>query len=121
MNARKINISDLKLAPDYLVELIKFVEDGIISNLAAKDVLTEMLNSQKRAKDVIVEKNLAQVSDTGELEKLCEEVIQENEKTVLSYKAGKENALMFLVGQVMKKSQGKANPKIVQEILRRRI
>ena len=70
-----------------------------------------------KQKDIIKEKGMAQVSDEGELQRFVQEVIKENEKSVQDYKNGKENAIMFLVGQVMKKSKGKANPKIVKEIL----
>ncbi|MDP2938994.1 MAG: Asp-tRNA(Asn)/Glu-tRNA(Gln) amidotransferase subunit GatB [Candidatus Omnitrophota bacterium] len=121
LNSRKLQIRELNLSPDDLVELIKFVDQGRISNLVAKEVLTQMLDNRKKASTIIQEKNLAQLSDVKELESFCEEVIKENPKSIQDFKSGKENALMFLVGCVMRKSQGKANPKIAAEILKRRL
>ena len=103
------------------MELISFVERHEISLLSAKSVLTEMIDTKKSAAKVISEKNLIQISDTGSLNNIMEEVIKENAKSVTDYKQGKGNALMFLVGQAMKKSEGRANPKIVQEMLKRRL
>ncbi len=121
LNSRKLEIRDLHLSAENLVELIKLVEDGKISNLKAKEALTIMLDTGKNAQDIIKEKGLAQVSDSGEIEAILLEVIRENEKSVQDFKLGKENALMHLVGQAMRKSQGKANPKMVAEILRRKL
>lgn len=121
LNSRKLEIKDLKLSAQDLAELIKFVEEGKISNLQAKEVLSLMLETNKNAKEIIAEKGFVQVSDTKELEIFCDDVIKQNAKSAEDFKNGKENALMFLVGQVMKKSHGKANPKIVGEILKRRL
>ena len=104
-----------------LLNLIRLVEESKISNLAAKSVFTESLSSKKTASLIIKEKDLFQISDSGSLEKFADEVISENIKSVQDFKAGKDNAIMFLVGQMMKKSKGKANPKTVQDILRRRL
>ncbi len=104
-----------------LLALIKSVEDGKISHLVAKSVLSESISSGKTASGIIREKNLFQISDTSSLDGFIEEAIKENPKSVSDYKAGKANALMFLVGQVMKKSQGKANPKVVQDLLKGRL
>jgi aspartyl-tRNA(Asn)/glutamyl-tRNA(Gln) amidotransferase subunit B len=115
------SISELKISATQLLGLIEAVESGTISNLTGKTVLGEMLASGKTCAQIVKEKNLAQVSDESSLSAEIEAVISENEKSVNDFKAGKENALMFLVGQVMKKSKGKANPKIVQDLLRRRL
>jgi aspartyl-tRNA(Asn)/glutamyl-tRNA(Gln) amidotransferase subunit B len=80
-----------------------------------------MFTTGLTAAEIISEKNLAQISDTHSLEIIVSEVIEENPKSVADYRSGKENAIMFLVGQVMKKSSGKANPKIAGELLRRRL
>ncbi len=120
-NNRGCNLSELKIAPDNLVKLIGFVEREEISNLSAKTVLTEMINSGNLAQSIIQEKNLIQISDSGSLEAIADEIIGANPKSAQDYQQGKANAIMFLVGQVMKKSGGKANPKIVQEILKRRL
>ncbi|MDD5476930.1 MAG: Asp-tRNA(Asn)/Glu-tRNA(Gln) amidotransferase subunit GatB [Candidatus Omnitrophica bacterium] len=105
-----------------LVELVELVEKKqIISNLTGKIVLEEMFATGNTARAIITEKNLAQISDTGSLEIIVQEVINENPKSVSDYSAGKTNALMFLVGQVMKKSAGKANPKVVTDLIKRRL
>ena len=120
-NLRKVKLSELNIDKDELISLIGFVEKADISNLSAKAVLTQMIDSGKSAQTLIKEGNLLQVSDTDELEKIIEVVIAENVKSVADFKAGKINALMFLVGQVMKKSSGKANPKVVSDLMRRRL
>jgi len=118
-NNRNCGISDLKVSPKDLIELVGFVERQEISNLSAKSVLTGMINTAKSAATIIKEKNLIQISDSDTLVAIAQEVIKENQKSVNDYKQGKASALMFLVGQVMKKSQGKANPKVVQDILKK--
>jgi aspartyl-tRNA(Asn)/glutamyl-tRNA(Gln) amidotransferase subunit B len=120
-NSRKLNLHELDINKTELINLIGFVEDGSISHLSAKLALTQMIDSQKPAAVIIKENNMLQISDSGELEQIISSVIQDNEKTVISFKAGKTNALMFLVGQVMKKSSGKANPKVVGELIKRRL
>jgi aspartyl-tRNA(Asn)/glutamyl-tRNA(Gln) amidotransferase subunit B len=117
------DISQINIPPENIAELIKLVEEKqVISNLTGKAVLEKMArNPEKSAAAIIQEDNLAQNSDEASLEKEVGAVIRENPKVVAEYKAGKENSIMFLVGQVMKKSQGKANPKVVQEILKRRL
>ncbi|MEW6171070.1 MAG: Asp-tRNA(Asn)/Glu-tRNA(Gln) amidotransferase subunit GatB [Candidatus Omnitrophota bacterium] len=121
MNNRNKNIGDLKLKEKDLVELISLVDEDKISGLLAKNILTDMLESGKTASIIVQEKNLLQISDTSSLEKIIEEVIAKNQLSVKDFKDGKNNAIMFLVGQVMKASSGKANPKIVQELLRKKI
>jgi len=120
-NSRGCFFSDLKVSSKELVKLVGFVEKQDISALSAKTVLTEMVSTGKTPELIIKEKNLSQVSDQSSLEVFIEEVINENPKSVKDYQQGKENALMFLVGQTMKKSKGKANPKVVRDILKRRI
>lgn len=121
MNARKKDIRTLGLAPEQLAVLIDMVEKGALSNLVAKEVLTKMLDRGRSAAEIVKEEGLAQVSSSEDLSVFVEEVIRENLKSVADFKAGKEGALMFLLGQVMKKSQGKANPKMVGEILREKL
>lgn len=122
-NNRDCGISDLNIPGERteLVKLVCYIEEGKISNLTGKAVLTESLASGVAASKIIQDKNLFQVSDSASLEKAADEVIAANQKSVNDYKQGKLNALMFLVGQMMKKMQGKANPKAVQEILKRRL
>lgn len=120
-NSRNCRMSELKVMPKDLIALISFVERGEISNLSAKIVLKEMIDTGLPPAVIIKNKNLIQISNIQALESNIEEVIKENLCSVQDYKAGKGNAIMFLVGQLMKKTAGRANPKLVQEILKRRL
>ena len=104
-----------------LAELVKVLDSGAINNNQAKEVLVEMFASAKSAKDVISEKGFEQISDTGAIEKIVDDVISSNEKQVEAYRGGNEKLFGFFVGQVMKASEGKANPKIVNDILKQRL
>ena len=119
---RNCEIHELKISTDHLIGLIELVEKKqVISNLTGKAVLEEMSKTGKAAQKIVEEKKLAQISDSGSLSIVIEEVIKENPKSVADFNVGKANALMFLVGQVMRKSSGKANPKVVQELLKERL
>ena len=106
LNNRKVSIGELKLTPKDLVALIAKVEDGVVSNLVGKEVLTFMLDEGKSADEIIKEKGLAQVSDDSALLVIIDEVIAQNPAVVEQIKSGKPNAAGFLVGQAMKKSGG---------------
>jgi aspartyl-tRNA(Asn)/glutamyl-tRNA(Gln) amidotransferase subunit B len=121
LNNRKTIIGELKISPAALVDLIKKVEEGIISNLAGKEVLTAMLDEGKSAQEIIKEKGLAQVSDDPSLLVIIDEVIAQHPAVVEQIKSGKPNAAGFLVGQAMKRSGGRANPKKLNELITRRI
>ena len=117
-----ITISQSGVNPGNFLELVNYVEKKqTISNLTGKSILEKMVNTKKTPKDIIYEENLAQISDESSLEKEIDAVIQANPKVVADVKSGKTNSIMFLIGAVMKKTQGKANPKVVQEILKRRL
>jgi aspartyl-tRNA(Asn)/glutamyl-tRNA(Gln) amidotransferase subunit B len=120
-NNRKCSISDLNIpgGQTELIKLVTSVEEGGISNLTAKAVLGESLDTAKIASQIILEKSLGQISDAESLNEIAQVVIQENAKSVADYKQGKTNAIMFLVGCMMKKSCGKVNPKAAQEILKK--
>lgn len=120
-NSRGGSITSLGFSPQQLTRLILKVEDGTISNLVAKAVLTEMIETHKDPEEIIRDKNLSQVSNIDQINGMIDEVISRNQKSVDDYKAGKENALMFLVGQVMKQSGGKANPKVVKNQIAERL
>lgn len=119
-NSGKTAAESLLTAED-LAELIKTVESGSINNNQAKEVLVEMFATGKTAPEVIREKGFEQVSDSDTIEKIVDEVIAANPGQVEAYRGGKEALYGFFVGQVMKASQGKANPKIVNEILRTKL
>ncbi|MBF0489883.1 MAG: Asp-tRNA(Asn)/Glu-tRNA(Gln) amidotransferase subunit GatB [Candidatus Omnitrophica bacterium] len=121
MKERKLSLTELKLTPSHLVELVKAVEEGVVSNLAGKEVLTAMLDSGKTAGEIIKEKGLAQVSDDSALLAIVDEIIKQNPTVVEQIKQGKPAAAGFLVGQAMKQSGGKANPKKLNELITQRI
>ena len=110
-------VADLKITPENYAELIAIVGEGKISSSGAQTVLKEMYATGGDPSQIIEAKNLIQMSDTGELEKIVDAVLAKNEKSVADYKAGKENALKFLVGQVMSATKGKANPTVASELL----
>jgi len=120
-NNRSKSLSELNISVDNLIELVGYLVRDEISNLTAKAVLTEILDTKKTANQIIKEKNLIQISNSDELKSIIDEVIKNNPKSVADFKAGKGNAVMFLVGQAMKRSSGKANPKAVQELLKERL
>ncbi len=104
-----------------LAALVKTLDSGSINNNQAKEVLVEMFASGKAAADVIKEKGFEQISDSGAIAGIVDEVIASNESQVAAYRGGNEKLFGFFVGQVMKASQGKANPKIVNELLREKL
>jgi aspartyl-tRNA(Asn)/glutamyl-tRNA(Gln) amidotransferase subunit B len=115
-------VSQLDIPVNDFIGLIRLVEeDKVISNLTGKMVLEKMVQTRKSPQQIIQEDNLAQISDEVSLQKDVDAVIRENMKVADDFKAGKESALMFLVGQVMKKTKGKANPKVVTDVLKRRL
>jgi len=114
-------LADLKFKPEALLELVNLVEAKTISSSAAQQVFAEMFDSGKAPAVIVSEKGLAQVSDTGAIEKFCDDAIAANPAPVADYKAGKIAALNSLKGQVMKLSKGKANPALVGEILERKL
>ena len=108
-----------KVSAENFAEFILRIEKGIISSAAAKIVLADMLRTGGDPDEIIREKNLAQVSDTGELERAVAGVIAAHASVAQDYKNGKQAALQFLVGQVMKETKGRANPKVAQELLKK--
>ena len=114
-------ISDSRITPKNLADLIKLVDSGKISGKQAKDVLVEMFESGKTAAEVVKEKGLEQISDVGTIEKIVDEVIAGNEGQVEAFRGGNQKLFGFFVGQVMKASQGKANPKVVNEVLKSKL
>ncbi len=121
LNAKALQLKDIKLNPQNLASLLSEIDSGQISGKMAKDILVEMLETGKDARSIIKDKGFAQISDEAQLEKFADDVIAENKKSVADYLGGKGNAIMFLVGQVMKKTKGKANPAAINEILKRKL
>ena len=120
INANDIDIKIFgkKVPPDRLAELIESSHQTI-NTATAKSVLEDMFTTGKSAGKIIEERGLSQISDTAELEKIVSEVINSNAQPVADYRAGKETALKFLVGQVMKATRGQANPQLVNEVLKK--
>ena len=114
-------LADLKFEPAGIVELINLVDSGKISSKIAQEVFVEMFATGEAPSKVVEKKGLAQVSDTGALEQLCDQAIAANPGPAADFKAGKVAALNFLKGQVMKLSKGKANPALVGEILEKKL
>jgi len=114
-------LANLRFKPDALLELISLVEAKTISSSAAQQVFAEMFETGKSPTTVVQEKGLAQVSDTGAIEKFCDEAITANPGPAADFKSGKAAALNFLKGHVMKLSKGKANPALVGDILERKL
>jgi aspartyl-tRNA(Asn)/glutamyl-tRNA(Gln) amidotransferase subunit B len=119
--ATGLTLESLKFKPEQLLELVGLVEAKTISNSAAQQVFAEMFETGKAPAAIVQEKGLAQVSDTGAIEKIADEVIAANPGPAADFKAGKVAALNFLKGQVMKLSKGKANPGVAGEILERKL
>jgi aspartyl-tRNA(Asn)/glutamyl-tRNA(Gln) amidotransferase subunit B len=119
--SEKIKKGELKITPENFAHLIDFIDKNMISSAAAKIVLAEMFNTGVDAEDIVKEKNLLQVSDTKDLEAFVQKAIEENSVAVEEFKGGKDNALQFLVGKCMALSKGKANPKVIQELLRKNL
>ncbi len=92
-----------------------------VTTATAKSVLEEMFNTGKSADDIVREKGLSQISDTGAIEQAVVQVINSNPQAVSDYRAGKETAIKFLVGQVMKATRGRANPQMVNELLKKKL
>lgn len=114
-------LPDLKFKPGDILELIELVDSGRISSRIAQDVFVDMFNTGERPGRIVEQKGLVQVSDTGAIERFCDEAILANPKSAEDFRAGKAAALNFLKGQVMKLSKGKANPGVVGEILERKL
>ena len=114
-------LAEVKIKPADLPDLVALVDGGKISSKIAQDVFAEMFATGEAPAAIVEKKGLAQVSDTGAIEKLCDEVIAANPKSAEDFRAGKGAALNFLKGQVMKLSKGKANPGLVGEILERKL
>ncbi len=121
LNKTGRDIEESPITPDDLGGLIDLIADDTISGRIAKDVFAEMLESGKSAADIVEEKGLKQVTDSGAIEALIDEVLAAQADKVAEYKSGKDKLFGFFVGQVMKQSQGKANPALVNQLLKQKL
>ncbi|WP_054957396.1 Asp-tRNA(Asn)/Glu-tRNA(Gln) amidotransferase subunit GatB [Paenibacillus dakarensis] len=117
MNANNLELSQVKITGQGLGEMIGLIEKGTISSKIAKTVFKAMLESGKLPQAIVEEQGLVQISDEGAIKAIVEQVVAANPQSVEDYKAGKQKAIGFLVGQVMKESKGKANPALVNKLL----
>lgn len=121
LNNSEYTVAQAPVKPASLAGLVKLLDKGTISGKIAKDVFQHMWESGKDAETIVKEKGLVQISDTGAVEAIVEAVIAAHPQPVADFKAGKQAALGFLVGQVMKQSKGRANPGMVNELLRQKL
>nr|HPO06326.1 Asp-tRNA(Asn)/Glu-tRNA(Gln) amidotransferase GatCAB subunit B [Candidatus Gracilibacteria bacterium] len=119
LKADQKSIGESLIKPGHLAELILLIEDDIISGKIAKSIFPEMYQTGKNPTVIVDDNGLRQNSNIAELESICQEIIQSNPQIVSDYKAGKTRLFGALIGQVMKKTQGQANPGLVNEILLR--
>jgi aspartyl-tRNA(Asn)/glutamyl-tRNA(Gln) amidotransferase subunit B len=121
LNTEKLTITQIALTPLVLAELITLIEDGTISGKIAKEILPELLSKGGSAKELVESKGLIQISDTAELEAIIDEVIAANPKELEQYRNGKTKLQGFFVGQVMKKTSGRADPKLTNQLLGKKL
>ncbi|NLJ98879.1 MAG: Asp-tRNA(Asn)/Glu-tRNA(Gln) amidotransferase subunit GatB [Tissierellia bacterium] len=117
LNDEDLEVEDLKFKPKDLADLINLINDDKISNNIGKKVLRDMFETGKKPEEIVKEKGLIQISDEGELKEIVKKVLSENEQSIIDYKNGKDRALGFMVGQVMKVTRGKANPQMVNKMI----
>ncbi len=117
LNAEQKELGDVALTPEGLAGMIKLIQDGTISSKIAKKVFKELIENGGNAETIVKEKGLVQISDEGALRKIVGEALDANPQSVEDYKNGKEKAVGFLVGQIMKATKGQANPPMVNKIL----
>ena len=121
LNKKNLTIDESPVSHDKLGELIDNIESGKVSNRLAKDIFEEMCETGKSPSNIISEKGLSQISDEGELDKLVNDVLLANPANVEKYKNGKDKLFGFFVGEAMKLSKGKANPKLLNELLKSKL
>jgi aspartyl-tRNA(Asn)/glutamyl-tRNA(Gln) amidotransferase subunit B len=114
-------ISEIKITPENYAQLIGIVADEKINSSAAQTVLEIMYKTGGDPTQIIQEKNLTQMNDADELTKIVDNVLMSNQSSVIDYKNGKDNALKFLMGQVMKETGGKANPQVAMEMIKNKL
>ena len=116
LNEKEMDASQIPFTSENLAELVRLIDKGEVSSSIAKKVLEELFESPKSPKDIIVEKGLSQISDEGAILQIVDKVLEANPQSVSDFKAGKDRALGFLVGQAMKETKGKANPQMLNKM-----
>ena len=118
LKEEKLELGETKLTPENLAELISLIEKGTISNNIGKQIIIEMMQTGKAASKIVEEKGLSQISDEGAIKEIVQKVVDANPNQVAAYKGGKVQLFGFFVGQVMKETKGRANPKTVNDLLK---
>jgi aspartyl-tRNA(Asn)/glutamyl-tRNA(Gln) amidotransferase subunit B len=121
LNEARVDLDSSTVTPQHLADLVGLIGEGAISSAGAKAALAEAFSTGEPIEAIVEAKGLRQVSDTSALEAIVDEVVQENPGPVEQFRGGKEGAINALVGQVMKKTKGSANPQVAAELLRRRL
>jgi aspartyl-tRNA(Asn)/glutamyl-tRNA(Gln) amidotransferase subunit B len=121
INDEKIDIKDFPIPPGNLGELINLIKEGTISGKIAKEVFPLMLKENKKPSQIVKEKNLVQITDSSEIEKIVEKILGNNSHQVKQYINGEGKVFGFFVGQVMRETKGKANPKVVNDLLKEKL
>jgi len=121
MNKFSVQLADVKISPESISELVVLIDAGKISGKQAKEVFDKMFESGLNPGEIIEKSGLGQISDTGELATIIDDILSKNTKSVEDYKAGKQQAFGFLIGQVMAATRGQANPQMVNEILKEKL
>ncbi len=117
LNEENLTINESPVKPEHIAELVELIDSGVISGKIGKEIFEEVFKTQKSPKSIVEEKGLKQVSDEGEIRKIVEEIINAHPNEVQKFKEGNTKLMGFFVGQVMKATKGKANPKIVNKVL----
>ena len=118
LKEEKLELKETQLTPENLAELITLIEKGTISNNIGKQIIVEMMQTGKAASKIVEEKGLSQISDEGAIKEIIQKVVDANPNQVAAYKGGKVQLFGFFVGQVMKETKGRANPKTVNDLLK---
>ncbi len=121
LKEEKLSINETQLTPEMLVELVNLIEKGTISNNIGKQIIFTMLKDGTNASEIIEKQGLSQISDEGALKEIVQKIISLNQEQVSAYKAGKTQLFGFFVGQIMKETKGRANPKTVNELLKEQL
>ena len=121
LKEEKISINDSKLDVENFVKLLSLLDKGTISNNIAKQLVVEILKTGEDAQQLVEKKGLSVLSDAGELEALAKKVVEANPEQVAAYKGGRDKLFGFFVGQVMKETKGRANPQMLNEILKKEL
>jgi len=121
INEQKIEIAKFPISPENLGKLIKLIDENVISGKIAKDVFAFMLEENKDPERIIHEKDLVQITNTSEIESVIDKILGSHQQEVKQFIEGKEKVIGFFVGQVMKETKGKANPKLVNELLKEKL